>query len=75
MAKKIGIKKFPSQKIVSIILDKSKFYEFCKKIKQIFRGQKKIYKQKDLLKYSGLNEIFFLNQIMVNLRTTYIKDQ
>ena len=48
---------------------------FCKKIKQIFRGQKKFINKKDLLKYSGLNEIFFLNQIMVNLRTTYIKDQ
>lgn len=60
LAKKIGIKKFPSQKIVSIILDKSKFYEFLQKNKTNIPWTKKIYKQKDLLKYSGLNEIFFL---------------
>ena len=60
LAKKIGIKKFPSKKIVSIILNKSKFYEFLKKNKTNIPWTRKIYKQKDLLKYSGLNEIFFL---------------
>jgi len=60
LAKKIGIKNFPSQEMVSIILNKSKFYAFLKKNQINIPWTRKIYKQKDLLKYRGLNETFFL---------------
>lgn len=60
LAKKIGIKKFPSKKNVSTILNKSKFYELLKKNKINIPWTRKIYKQQDLFKYKGLNEVFFL---------------
>lgn len=60
LAKKIGIKNFPSKKMTSIILNKSKFYEFLKKNRISIPWTRRIYKQKDLFKYKGLNEIFFL---------------
>ena len=60
LAKKIGIKNFPSQEMVSIILNKSKFYSFLKKNQINIPWTWKIYKQKDLFKYRRLNETFFL---------------
>jgi hypothetical protein len=60
LAKKLKLKKFPSQKSISIILNKSNFYNFLIKENINIPWTKKIFYKKDLIKYKKFKEKFFL---------------
>lgn len=60
LAKKLKLKKFPSQKSISIILNKTNFYNFLIKEKINIPWTKKIFHKKDLIKYKKLKGKFFL---------------
>ena len=50
LAKKMGIKNFPTKKQISIILDKNKFYDFLIKEGVSIPWTRKIFKKKELIK-------------------------
>ena len=60
LAKKMGIKNFPTKKQISIILDKNKFYDFLIKEGVSIPWTRKIFKKKELIKYKNYQNIFFL---------------
>lgn len=60
LAKRLKLKRFPSQKTISIILNKSNFYNFLIKENINIPWTKKIFYKKDLIKYKKLKEKFFL---------------